>query len=86
MSQLVILMIVFIIKWIFSLYQSSCIFCLNFSFLSASSNVYIIFRMRLTIQLVPLLLLILLPLLQWAGYITSLLAILASLILILCVR
>jgi len=43
-------------------------------------------QMRLTIQLLPLLLLILLPLLQWAGYITSLLSILASLILILCVR
>ena len=43
-------------------------------------------RMRLTIQLVPLLLLILLPFLQWSGYVTSLLGILLSLLLILLAR
>ena len=42
--------------------------------------------MRLTVQLVPLLLLIILPFLQWAGYVTSLLGILAFLILVLLVR
>jgi len=42
--------------------------------------------MRLTIQLVPLLLLILLPFLQWSGYVTSLLGILLSLLLILLAR
>ena len=43
-------------------------------------------RMRLTIQLVPLLLLILLPFLQWSGYVTSLLGILLFLLLILLAR
>ena len=43
-------------------------------------------RMRLTIQLLPLLLLILLPFLQWSGYVTSLLGILISLLLILLAR
>ena len=42
--------------------------------------------MRITVQLLPLLLLILLPLLQWAGHVTSLLGILLSLLLILLVR